>query len=177
MNNHQKSRKYIKLLILGTIVVLLIIGGYFIYRYYNHSNNQSSNIQAPISSQNNSPNATKSVSDKNNNSNPDATTTLVAPYGSFVSNHFPNLSESPAPSSLTSVCNTSAGATCQITFTNGSTTKSLPAQSTNSSGYTYWSWNIQDIGLTVGTWKIQATSSYKGQTKTSMDGMNLVVSQ
>lgn len=103
--------------------------------------------------------------------------TVVAPTGEFVSNHHPNLGGSPAPNTMTSVCTTTVGVSCKITFTNTSTgtVKSLPSQTTDAGGSTYWDWKLQDIGLTAGTWKIQAVASYGSQTKTATDIMDLEV--
>ena len=102
---------------------------------------------------------------------------LIAPSGSFVSNHHPNLGGSPAPNTMSSVCNTTPGASCKISFTKDGVTKSLDAQTADANGATYWNWKLQDIGLTEGTWKIQASATLSGQTKTASDAMDLVVAQ
>lgn len=108
--------------------------------------------------------------------NPSNTSTaLVAPIGNFVSNHSPGLTGSPGPHE-TSVCTTTPGATCTITFTNGSTTKSLEARTTDNEGNAYWDWDLQDIGLYPGTWKITATVTLNGQTQTATDSLKLQVS-
>lgn len=99
-----------------------------------------------------------------------------APSGNFVSNHYPNLSGSPAPNQMQSTCNTTPNARCQIIFTNGGITKSLPAQTADKEGAVYWSWKLQDIGLTAGTWHIQAVASLDGQTQTVDDALNLGIS-
>jgi len=103
--------------------------------------------------------------------------TLFTPSGDFVSNHHPNLSGSPAPNTISSVCNTTPGASCKITFTQGDLVKSLSSQTTDANGSTYWSWKLQDVGLTQGTWKIEAVASLNGQTSTASDAMDLVVAQ
>jgi cytoskeletal protein RodZ len=102
--------------------------------------------------------------------------TLRAPSGNFVSNHHPNLSGSPAPSRITSVCNTNPGASCKITFTKDGVTKSLPTQTIDGGGSTYWDWKLQDIGLTAGSWKIVAVATLGNQTMTAGDALNLEVS-
>lgn len=106
-----------------------------------------------------------------------STVNLLAPSGDFVSNHHPNLSGSPAPNEIQSVCNSTAGASCQIIFTKDGVSKSLPAQTTDKGGATYWTWKLQDIGLTAGSWHIQAKATLGNQTKTADDAMNLEVSQ
>lgn len=103
--------------------------------------------------------------------------TLLDPSGDFVSNHHPNLSNSPAPNVMTSVCTSTPGATCVITFTKGSITKSLDQQTTDSGGSAYWNWKLQDIGLTEGSWKIKATAKLGSQVKTAEDALTLEVAE
>lgn len=124
-------------------------------------------------------NSDSQAGDEKNQSSTDAATNvnLLAPTGDFVSNHHPNLSGSPAPSTMTSVCTTTPGASCAISFTKDGVTKSLSSQPTDRGGATYWSWKLQDIGLTVGSWKIQATATLNGKTMTSTDAMNLEIAQ
>lgn len=100
---------------------------------------------------------------------------LIAPSGNFVSNHHPDLSGTPNPNQMQSVCVTSSGATCTIVFTKGSITKQLPPQATDLEGAAYWSWKLQDIGLTAGTWKIQAQAQMNGRQKTADDALTLEV--
>ncbi len=100
----------------------------------------------------------------------------AVPSGDFVSNHRPSVSGSPAPNTMSSVCKTSPGATCAITFTKGDTTKSLMAQTTDSEGATYWDWKINTVGLTAGTWKIQAVATFNDKTITATDAIDLEVS-
>jgi len=109
---------------------------------------------------------------KQNTTTPGITGELVTPTNStFVSNHRPqNNSEL-----LQSVCNTSAGATCQMIFTNNGTTKSLPAQMTDRGGATYWTWSPSQIGLTAGTWTIQATATAGSQSQSETDTISLEV--
>jgi len=132
------------------------------------SQTNSTPSSQPSSSDNKSPTGDGGASDA----------TLVAPSGDFVSNHHPNLGGSPAPNQITSVCNTTPGASCQIIFTKDGVTKSLAAQTTDKGGATYWNnWKLQDIGLTTGSWHIQAKATLGSQTKTADDAMNLEVSQ
>jgi len=117
---------------------------------------------------------TKQPGDQKSNNVPNAS--LVVPSGDFVSNHDPGENDSQLIE--TSVCNTTAGATCQITFTKDGVTKSLPAQVTDRGGSTYWdNWAPSDVGLTAGSWKIQAVASLNGQTKSASDAIPLVVPQ
>lgn len=112
--------------------------------------------------------------DAKNNADTDTSATLVAPSGTFVSNHSPGQNGSPLTE--VSVCNSTPGATCQIQFTNGSVTKSLPAQVTDRSGSTYWNnWTAASIGLIAGSWQVKATATLGSQTLSTTDQMNLVV--
>lgn len=99
---------------------------------------------------------------------------LITPFGNFVSNHTPG--QNGTPENETSVCNTSSGAKCQIIFTSGSDTKTLPAQMTDLAGETFWNnWAPSDIGLTKGSWRITAIASLNGQTKTASDSRELQI--
>jgi len=175
-------------------LVVLIIGAYFLGRATifkpaakvaqtgsSYTKGQPSNTggSSPSSSQQSSGSSSSSGSQKSGSSGSGGSSAvLIAPSGSFVSNHHPSLSGSPAPNTVTSVCNTTPGATCQITFTMDSVTKSLPSQTVDSGGSTYWTnWKLQDVGLTAGSWKVNAIASLNGQTKTASDAMSLVVSE
>lgn len=104
-------------------------------------------------------------------SNTDAT--LVAPTGNSVSDH--NVTSSQT---VESVCTTTVGATCQITFTNqGSSIISLPPETINSGGSAYWTWTPSSIGLTDGNWKIQQKATLGSQTEATTDPLSLEVSQ
>jgi hypothetical protein len=92
-----------------------------------------------------------------------------------VSNHSPSLSSSSGRHE-TSVCSSTPGAVCTISFTNGSTTKSLEARTTDVQGNAYWDWDVDDLGLTVGTWKITTTVTLNGRTQTATDPTKLEVS-
>ncbi len=136
------------------------------------SGSKTNSSSSGSASSNQSPGAQKSNSGSSTSSN----VTLVTPTGNFVSDHRPNLSGTPAPNTMSSVCDTTPGATCQITFTMGSTVKSLPVQTVDSGGSTYWNWKLQDYGLTAGTWQIEAIAKLSGQIQTATDPTNLVVS-
>lgn len=115
---------------------------------------------------------------KSNTGGTDSNAVLTAPKGDFVSNHHPNLSGKPAPNTVSSVCTTTPGATCTISFTKDNITKSLPVQTTDRGGTAYWNgWTLQSLGLTAGSWQIKATASLNGQTLSSTDAMNMEVAQ
>ena len=102
-----------------------------------------------------------------NNSN------LIAPYGSFVSNHKPGQNGS----NLTelSQCITTPGATCYIKFTQNGVVKTLQGKNADSTGSIFWEWNVNDAGLTSGTWTITAIATLDSQTKSTIDQLTLQV--
>lgn len=124
------------------------------------------------------PNNTSGGKDTGSYSSPSAPVggAPLSPYGTFVSNHSPDLSNSPSPSQEQSTCNTSIGATCTITFKNSSgIVKSLPVQTTDNNGATTWTWDVQSAGFTTGSWTITATAVLNGQTKSTTDKLMLQV--
>jgi len=187
MVQSKQKHHYVRIAIIAFSVIVVAGVLSFIYYKDHHKTTKITYISAnqytkgqPTQSQNSSStNSTNNgqQSSKSNNASSTNNQTLIAPSGDFVSDHHPNLSGSPAPNSMTSVCNTTPGATCQISFTMGSTVKSLPIQTTDPGGTTYWNWTLQQIGLTQGTWTIKATSSLNGNSLSASDVMSLVVSQ
>ncbi|HSX16792.1 MAG TPA: hypothetical protein VLH86_01685 [Patescibacteria group bacterium] len=99
---------------------------------------------------------------------------LIDPSGSFVSNHHPTLSGTPGPA-MQSACVTTSGATCTIIFTKGSEVKQLPVQTTDREGAAYWTWDVQKLGLSAGTWKVQAKAELGTQSKTADDALDLEI--
>lgn len=98
---------------------------------------------------------------------------LQAPFGSFVSSHSPSLGSA---SGEESVCITTPGATCTITFTNSDgVVKTLPAQTTNSNGNATWDWDVKTAGFTEGSWTIKVTATLNGQTQSVTDKLPLKV--
>jgi hypothetical protein len=100
---------------------------------------------------------------------------LVAPSGSFVSNHRPSLSGSSAPSQEVSTCNTTPGAQCYIEFQQGDTVKKLDAQTVDGNGSTNWKWDVAKAGFSEGSWQIKAIATYNGESKTTTDSFSLEV--
>lgn len=185
-----KKKKNIKPLNLALLIFFLLVLALFVLfiKYFyldkkSSSNNSTANsytkgIHSGSVNKNQPVNKSgDSVNSQTTNSN-SSTVTLIQPFGSFVSNHHPNLSGYPAPNILSSVCNTTPGAYCEITFTSGGITKYLQKKVTDSGGAAYWNnWSVQSIGLTEGSWHIQAIASLNGQTKSSTDPMELIISQ
>ena len=101
---------------------------------------------------------------------------LVTPYGTFVSNHHPSLSDSStAPSAEQSVCQTSPGATCYIKFTNNSVVKTLATKTADQNGIIIWNWDVNTAGFTEGSWQITAVASLNSSTQTTTDPQTLEV--
>jgi hypothetical protein len=107
--------------------------------------------------------------------NPSTSTAPTNPNGAFVSNHHPDLDGSPAPNKMNSVCQTTAGATCEIRFIKDGVIKTLGPTKVGSDGYAIWDWKLQDIGLTEGSWQIEALANSGGKTATTKDDLSLEV--
>jgi len=143
-----------------------------------NSKTQTSTTTAKTSNQTSSSDPNSEPGDqKSNPGGGTPTATLLAPSGDFVSNHHPNLGNQPAPNTISSVCTTTPGATCTISFSKDGIVKSLAAEVTDRGGSAYWNWKLQDIGLTVGNWDVKATATLNGQTKSASDALQLVIAQ
>lgn len=149
-------------------------------KYYNRNTaNPTTNVSGGSNNGSTSNNgvSTSRGSDQTPGSTPASNVVPRTPVGTFVSNHRPNLSGNPAPNTESSTCSTTPGVSCKITFTMGSTVKSLPLQQTDGDGNTHWDWKIQDIGLTAGTWKISAVAVNGSNTASANDATEMVVGQ
>lgn len=116
-----------------------------------------------------------STSSKQEVASPTSTTTapLVAPEGSFVSNHHPG--QNGSPTTEVSVCDTTPGAICYIQFTNGSFTRTLSSQTADGEGTVTWDWDVSNPAFPAGSWQITAIATLNGQTKTTSDTQALEV--
>lgn len=139
----------------------------------------SPNTSTNTNSQNNSKVTTPTTTSPNSDKTVASGTTQtgaapIAPFGTFVSNHHPSSKNSAEQSA----CTTTPGATCTITLVNSdNVTKTLEAKTADANGSVIWNWDIKTAGVTTGTWKITATSSLNGQTKSATDAQNLEVQQ
>jgi cytoskeletal protein RodZ len=172
-------------------VVLIIISGLFWWHRVNpsvttvHTNTgtATANPNVPGATSNtNSPTTGASASKDQGSSAPGTTPSSsvqpATPTGEFVSDHRPNLSGKPAPNTETSTCTTTPGILCQIKFSYGNTTRSLPSQKTDANGNAVWNnWTLQDVGLTTGTWQVTALATNGSKAASAQDTMKLVVSQ
>ena len=135
-----------------------------------------SKIMNSSNSQNPSDNSSNNTDDNTSLPTDVSDHTLIAPFGNFVSNHFPG--ENGSPTTESSVCNTSPGATCYIKFTNVDSreTTQLPSKVVDSHGSATWYWDIDnDAHLTSGQWQITATATLGSQVKSTSDNLNLSI--
>jgi hypothetical protein len=195
-NSNKKSKqKYLIMSICGVIILLFAVLAVLEFTNTTHFFHKASPLSVnsktpttggasqdnqkgePQNSSNPTSNNTTQPGDSKNSVSGTATTSLEAPSGDFVSNHRPNLSGSPAPNIISSVCTTTPGATCTINFTKDGVTKSLTSQTTDRGGSSYWNWTLQEVGISSGTWKIQALATLNGKSKSTNDALDLVVSQ
>lgn len=168
-SNWRKLFIYRRFLVIAAVVILV---GYF---WHNHNNDKlpraSSNTGRAIQNIFEvRPSPTSRKNEATGPKNPAAkssgpSSTLLEPYGTYVSNHTP----SSVDQSLDSSCITTPGAICQIQFTMSGITKSLTAETADSSGVAGWTWTPAQVGLTAGSWKVSMLASLKGQLKSSND--------
>lgn len=174
MNKHVYRNKIVTLF----AGLILVGGGYYLWHRYqiNHPK-PVVNIPAAENSGNqviatptpNVPGAT----DKTNSA-----TDLLTPSGNFVNKYKSTMNQI-----LESSCNSTSGATCEISFSMGNVTKTLTAKTVAFSGkeaqvaFASWQWTPSSLGLTPGSWTISATASLNGATKTANSTTLLEVSQ
>ena len=188
-NNH-------KIIIISLAIVVLLLCSYFLIARANYFWPFKNNSLKDASQ--NTPATNNTETDQKNNSNTENSSSGIVntpdqndentasieetkiptkPSGTFVSNHRPNISGKPYPSSINSTCTTSPGASCEIMFTNGQLKKTLQKQKVNNNGSTYWEWDINNLGLTAGVWKIKAVASNGSLTSETEDPTDLVISE
>lgn len=131
----------------------------------------SSTSSSSATTQNTGPNSPKGAAGSSGSSPSE----LTAPSGSFVSNHKPNLSGSPAPNTEESTCVVQQSVSCNISFTKNGVTKSLGAQTAGSNGIVAWRWSLQGLDLTQGSWTIKATATLGQQSLSTNDPILLDV--
>ena len=147
-----------------------------------HTSGSQDTKGEPISSQSGSKTSASSSandssqvgSDKNNIIAPNSAALLVPSSGGLVSNHHPSLSGAPDQKTISSVCTTTPGASCTISFTKDGVTKSpLDAETTDVGGSAYWMWDASR--LSVGSWTVTAVATLNGQTKSATDAQDMVI--
>ena len=180
--NSKKSNKRLWITALAVVLVIGAVGGYAYYRHTSKAKpvtTASAESKGPSTEITSSSSGTNSAKGDTSDSTSDQTTKNTnppdKPSGTFVSNHTPRLSSEDLANQENSVCITTSGASCTITFIKGSQTISLPKQETDAGGATYWTWKLQDYGITEGTWTIKAVATMNGQTVSADDPTGLVV--
>lgn len=97
------------------------------------------------------------------------------PYGNFVNNHSVKMGSEIAEN-MSSICHTTPGAECLIRFTHGETIRELEMQKVDGNGKTQWYWSLNDVGLTAGSWKVEAAATLNGKESVTVDPIKLEVS-
>ena len=182
-NSRNKNIKHKWLYFLFIMIVMCLI--VLLYRVKNNIvTNSADNIskgnslnRGVSSSSSLNKNITTAKNSKSSPSQANDNLSVSKPGGNFVNNHHPKIGKSSSQNQMTSVCNTTPGANCNIVFTLGSTAKSLGPKVTDAQGFAYWSWNLQYLGLSEGTWEIKATASESSNVMTSVDSMGLVITK
>lgn len=165
----RKLNRRILLLVASLVLILAVLG--LGWARYHKTAAPATNTNTQSSASTSSPSSTTSPKTTLSGGGSSASSAnLIAPYGSFVSNHHASLS-----SQEESACVTSPGATCYIEFISGNSTEKLDSKTTGSDGSIYWNWKASDIGLYKGSWQIKATASLNGQTKSTTDQIPLEV--
>lgn len=183
----RKSRVIVPIIgVIGLLIIGIVAAIWYFYQsnqpsnetlYGSNRTNPTKNT--PVASSNN----TGSSSNSKTN-NPDGSTAPVnvdpavsprTPTGVFVSHHKPNLSGSPVSNSLSSTCVTTPGVLCTIQFKKDGVVKELPVKQVDGDGNAYWTWSLQNIGLTQGAWTVSAVAKNNNLTATANDAVPLMV--
>jgi hypothetical protein len=183
-NSFSVSRAF-ALVILGILVLgaLTIFGIRFVRHNRDTAASATNNTHIAATAKNgkstNSPQPPATQTNKSPTSstaNNQANQPLQSPglLSTFASTHTASLS---APTRENTTCVTTPGASCLVEFQQGSTTKSLPAQTTDSSGsaYFFWTPNQNNLKLTPGNWTILLKVTLGGSSKTAQDSTQLQV--
>ena len=175
-----RSKEMLFLVLIGGF---LIVGGYFLYNSIKAptpttsipSTSQEDDIKSVekgVSAKDSSSATSSSTNDKQGDTTTSTQTSVNTPTGNFVSSHMINSSTG----SLESICTTSLGATCEITFRKGDTMLTLGKKEVDNNGTATWIWTPGSIALTSGSWEITATATIGDKTSTAIDPLKLDVS-
>lgn len=168
------NKKSYKIPIILAVLLIIIGTGTIFFFVYKGNSNENFTTTRESGGGITSGKEAKKDSDKSTPT-PDTDITPTTPIGTFVSNHRPNLSGSPAPNTMTSTCSTTPGSKCTIEFTKGNITKSLPNKIADGNGNISWDWELQDVGLTVGEWQVTAVASNGNNIAKASDSIPLIV--
>jgi hypothetical protein len=159
----------IVLLAVTVLILELMNVTYLFHKRTAHTSNQYTKGE-PVKQTSDDTGTSDDHKDKANSTANDAQ--LITPNGVFVSAHRVSLDSNPL---LQSSCETTPSATCQIVFSKDGAELSLDQKTTDTGGAAYWTWKPKDLGLTAGSWKVQAVAKQAGKTLTADDAMNLEV--
>lgn len=181
----QNNKKISTILILTLFVLLIGSAGLFYFLKHNEANTPvvpSSPASNSAGTKEKDSSGSASIGNSKDTNTDTATppkidpsVTPQTPVGTFVSNHHPNLDGQPAPNTIDSTCTTTAGVMCTISFTSGTTVLSLPAQQADQDGNVSWTWKLEDIDLSEGSWSITATATNGDKSTFATDPMKLEV--
>jgi hypothetical protein len=181
VNKKRKKTIWLSLLIL----LIVVAAGIFLYnkqpaKQYVTASPETKGPSSALPDKSAAQTGSKNSEDSNSStsdSSPVDNNPPEKPTGVFISNHRPSLSGENLSNQINSVCTTTSGASCTITLTKDGKTISLPKQQTDNGGSTYWTWKLQDYGITEGTWKVKAVATLNGQTVSADDPTDMVVSK
>ncbi len=196
-NSQQRNSRNSHRKLIGSIVLVIIIGAGLLAWWSHHSSQATARVQTAVSKQpgtktssqiqhdalsSPTPTPNPDVPGGTTGSNVGSAASVTAPSGQFVNNHGSDAGH-PVQSATqeSSSCTTTPGATCVIQFSKDGVTKSLPSQSAAASkvspgGTTTWTWTPGDLGLTSGNWTVTAVATLNGQSKSTTDSIKLTVS-
>ena len=153
------------------IVLLVLLGGgywHFVHKTVRvvqlPAKTTTEKISTPSSAASSAP-SQKAASPQGGSAASAAPTDVTAPSGSFVSNHQPSTTADQEQS----LCSTTIGAKCSISFTKGSSVIKLEAQQTDDNGSTTWDWTPSQLGLSSGSWSVSATATAGSNSATTTD--------
>lgn len=152
------------LIILISTVVVLLAGGIFVLVEHNKKSTIQAN-QSQTQSKNPGGATTQTATTPDTNNTATTTRSLPTPTGQILSSATTSLSSGAM---LESTCQTVSGATCDLKLTSpDGTIKYVGAKPVDSSGQVLFDWSAKQIGLSTGTWKVQAITQKDGQTAES----------
>lgn len=170
--NNNKRTIYLSAII-GLALLLILSYIYFNRPFRKHVSNipSTTSLGKPVSSTSNSgpkPNKTD-----NTPLSSGTNTTLLKPWGNFISNHFPG--QNDTSNAETSTCNTTPGAICYISFVNGSQKRYLEKKVADANGAVIWNWDVKQAGFSAGSWEVSAIATLNGQELISKDSLQLKI--
>ena len=153
-----KKKNHISRIIYFVIVSLFLYVIFIVTKDVKFGSSTSKNKNTSTSINNDS--STKGISTYSKKTISNAVN-LKSPSGTFANVYI----VTNADEEMSSTCNTSPEATCQIIFQNENKTVSLQAKKADGKGNVLWAWTPKSIGMTSGIWHIEAISVLDNQTK------------